>query len=139
MMGDGRDIREHMKLKYKIKGREDMTNKKIVKFEIMDGMLPERGPAGVFNLRCPMGMDVKPGAKLDVKLGIRCDHPVHVFEARHMVLRDIRLVDGIWAANDAGNDLVLRMENLSGREQLFERGDILARCFVVDNSEWEIG
>ncbi len=77
-----------------------------------DGLKPNRvGPARVFNLKAPLQMNIPPNATVTVKLDLVCNYPLHIFEARGVKQRGLRLPDGIWAATDADTDLVIQLRN----------------------------
>lgn len=104
-----------------------------------DGLKPNRvGPARVFNLKAPLQMNIPPNATVTVKLDLVCNYPLHIFEARGVKQRGLRLPDGIWAATDADTDLVLQLRNETKETQLIERGDVIARAAVWDNNDLEV-
>lgn len=118
------------------KKEPDMSRKKEpVRWLITDGTRPNRvGPGRVFNLRSPTPLSVPPKATVTLKLGVECNYPLHVFQSRGCLQRGLHLSDGIWAAQDSDQELSLTIENRSGDTQLVERGDVLARAFIMDNS-----
>jgi hypothetical protein len=104
-----------------------------------DGIKPNRvGPGRVFNLKAPLQMNIPKDATVTVKLDVVCNYPLHVFEARGLRQRLLRLPDGIWAATDADVELVVQLRNESGQTQLIERGDVVARAFIFDNNDLEV-
>lgn len=116
------------------------TKKEPVRFSLGgDGIKPNRvGPGRVFNLKAPLQMNIPPNATVTVKLDLVCNYPLHIFEARGLRQRSLRLPDGIWAATDADVDLVLQLKNESGQVQLVERGDVVARAFIMDNNDLDV-
>jgi hypothetical protein len=113
--------------------------KEPVRWTVVDGMKPNRvGPARIFNLRAPFALNIPPGATVKVKLGVSCNYPLHVLEARSLRQRGLRLPDGIWAATDADIDLEVQLENKSGQLQLIEGGEPVARAFILDNNDLEV-
>lgn len=118
-----------------------MAKKKTVTFKRLNGdaVIPDRdGVSETFNLRASLPLTLKPGDELMVKFGISCDRPIHIYEARGVKARGLTLVDGIWAATDRDVELSIILKNSSNEEQLIERTDVLARFFVVDNSDYQI-
>lgn len=112
--------------------------KKTVKFSYTDGRKVRRQPpSGTFNLRTQAALVLPPGAKVRLALGVSCDHPVHVFQSRAVLKQGVELADGIWAATDADQEIILFLENKGKATVYFESGDVLARCFVMDNSALE--
>ena len=112
--------------------------KEPVRFLVSDGVKPNRvGPARVFNLKAPMLLNIPPGATVKVNLGVSCNYPLHVFQSRGCLQRDLHLPDGIWACVDADTDLSLTIENRGRETQFIEQGDVLARAFVMDNNDLE--
>lgn len=106
----------------------------LVRFLVTDGVKPNRvGPARVFNLKAPIALNIPPGVTVKVKLGVSCNYPLHVFQARGCLQRGLKLPDGIWAAQDADTDLELTIKNESQETALIERGDVLARAFIISN------
>jgi len=127
--------------KFKRKKAEEMVKKKNdpVRFTVTDGLQPTRqSPGQVFNLRSPVALNIKSKASVKLTLGVSCSYPLHLFEASGMKRRSVRLPDGIWAAHDAEESLVIELRNESDSTQLIERGDTVARAFVMDNSEIEV-
>lgn len=113
--------------------------KRVVRFTRTDGFTPTRqGPAASFNLRSPVAFTLAPGEERSLDLGLSCDHPVHIFQARGPVSRGVVLVDGIWAATDADMPLVLRMRNTGDQASHFEEGETVARCTVFSDVGWEV-
>lgn len=113
--------------------------KKKVTFTKKDGLTPTRnGPARTFNLRTPMALRLGVGEERTIDLGLTCDHPVHIFQARGPLQRGLTLVDGIWAATDAEVPLTLRVRNTSGEPLLVEEGETIARCSIFDDTDWEL-
>jgi hypothetical protein len=109
-----------------------------VRFNVLDGVKPNRvGPARVFNLKAPIALNIPPGASVRVNLGVSCNYPLHVFQSRSMLQRHLELPDGIWAAQDADSDLTLVIANKGKEAQPIERGDVLARAFIMDNNDVE--
>lgn len=131
-------------LKDKLSKKEQLEmakqKKESVRFSLGgDGIKPNRvGPGRVFNLKAPLQMNIPPNATVTVKLDVACNYPLHVFEARGVRQRGLRLPDGIWAATDADVDLVIQLKNESGQTQLIERGDVVARAFIMDNNDLEV-
>ena len=120
---------------------EQMAKKKKepVRFTVTDGVKPTRhGPGQVFNLCSPINLNIKANATVKVNLGLRCNYPLHAFEALSMKQRGIKLPDGLWAAADAGTELIVDLRNESKDTQLVERGDAIARAFVLDNNDLEV-
>lgn len=112
---------------------------KTVAFKLADGMRPTRqGPAKSFNLRAPIDLTLPPGHERTLDLGLSCDHPVHIFQAAGPLSQGVILVDGIWAATDANVPLKIRIKNESKEQVFFGEGETLARCTVMDDSEWEL-
>lgn len=117
------------------KKKEPEMAKTRVKFTYTDGQkVDRRGPAQVFNLKAPIGITLPPGSEIKVDLGVSCNFPLHVFETRGNRARGIRLVDGIWACQDAEENLVLKMKNETQELVKFDLGETLARCAILDNS-----
>lgn len=108
-----------------------------VKFNYQDGkkVTRDRGAAQGFNLRSPSLLNLPSQAKVTVKLGLSCSHPVHVYQTRGLRERGVFLVDGVWAMQDAGGELELQLVNLSTETVIVEEGETLARCIVLDNTD----
>lgn len=126
--------------KFKRKKAEEMAKKKNdpVRFTVTDGLQPSRqAPGQVFNLRSPLALNIKSKSTVKLALGVSCSYPLHLFEAAGLKQRSIRLPDVIWAAYDSDEALVVELRNESDTTQLIERGDTVARAFVMDNSEIE--
>jgi hypothetical protein len=108
-----------------------------VKFNIMDGKKPTRDhedPSQIFSLLAPVSLRLARGEEREVRLGVSCSHPVHVLQyAKKSHL--IRLVDGVWAAQDRDQELVLKIKNVSDQDPLLlEEGEVLARAAVFCNA-----
>jgi hypothetical protein len=129
-------------LKNKLSKKENemaKAKKESVRFAVLDGVKPNRvGPGKLFNLKSPLTLNIPAGATMKVDLGLSCNYPLHIIQARSMLQRSLLLPDGIWAAVDADTPLVLRIENKSKETALVERGDNLARAFVLDNNDLEV-
>lgn len=108
-----------------------------VKFSISDGKKPTRDdddPSSIFNLRAPMSLMLARGEERNVRLGVSCNYPLHVLQyAKKMHL--IQLVDGVWAAQDRDQELVLRVRNVSDQDPLYiEEGETIARAAILCNA-----
>lgn len=115
------------------------TKKDPVKFTVGDGVKPNRvGPGRVFNLMSPLRLNLPPGGEMTIDLDISCNYPLHIFQTRSMLQRELTLPDGVWAAVDADTHLKLTIKNNSKETQLFDRKDVLARAFILDNSDLEV-
>lgn len=110
-----------------------MAKKETVRFRLGDGVKPNRvGPARVFNLKSPLTLNIPPKAVVKVDLGLACNYPLHVFEARSLLQRGLRLLQP--GVLDADGDVIIGIENLGSEVVLLERGDVLARAAVIDNT-----
>lgn len=115
------------------------TKKAVVKFTVGDGIKPNRvGPGRVFNLMCPLKLNLPPGAEMTIGLDLSCNYPLHIFQTRSMLQRGLTLPDGLWACVDADTDLRLTIKNNSKETQLLDRKDVLARAFILDNNDLEV-
>lgn len=115
------------------------TKKEPVRFSMGDGVKPNRvGPGRLFNLRSPIALNIPPGVSVRVDLGLACNYPLHIVQARGMLQRNLLLPDGLWAAVDADTDLQIRVDNKGSETALIERGDVLARAFILDNNDLEV-
>lgn len=123
-----------------IQKRNKMSKKSKIQWLVGDGVLPtQRAPDGCFELRSPLEFVLSPGVKKTIGLGYKCNHAVHVFPAWEPSKKGLGLVDGIWAAQDANpeQDLQVTVINNSSEKIFVNRGDILARCAVFSNQNFE--
>lgn len=112
------------------------TGKIQAKFSYKDGKeVTRQDPSGVFNLRSPAQRNIPPNASIIFRLGIQCNYPIQVFEARGPKQRGLRL--STTEVVDSDEEIVLRVRNDSERTELIEIGDTLARGFVLNNLDVE--
>lgn len=123
----------------KKRAEEDMS-KRVVKLRKTDGKTPTRhGPSKCFNLRAPLRVVVPANCpSLKVTMGLSFEAPIHVFGANSVKGYGVSLVDGVWAMHDTGQDVVLYLKNESKEDVIFEEGETMARCVVIDNSDVEL-
>ena len=113
------------------KDKEEDMAKKRVKFQVQDGVKPERmGDAQSLTLRSPLQMTIPPGQQRQVKLGVTCSHPLQLFR---YAPRGLDLVSTGVAESQAPLTLVL--ENRSNAPIYVERGEALALAHVLDDTD----
>ena len=117
----------------------DAIKTKTVVFKMTDGRKPTRqGAARSFNLRSPIDITLTPNSERTLDLGISCDHPVHVFQASGPLSQGVVLIDTSDSTVDSNVPLKIKIKNTSNEQVFFGEGETLARCSILDDSEWEL-
>lgn len=123
-------------LRIKTHGKEEIRMaKKKVSFNVKDGATPTRHASGAFNLRVPMEFKLMPNQEYKLKLGLSCDKPVHLIQIPSLRDAGVVMVDGVWAMHDAGEEICVKLRNETPNLVLFDYGQVVARCVVIDNSD----
>ena len=131
------------KIKYKAFGHEESSVKKekeeakmIAKFEYTDGSHVIM-TNGSIHIRSPFMMNVAPNTRQTIKLGVKCDRRLIVYENARLRDSGLRSATPI-RIFEPGEEIVIDLENTSGSMKLLEHGDIVARANVLDSSDVEI-
>jgi hypothetical protein len=117
----------------KKKKEEEQMTKKTVKFTYTDGKKVTKGADTIFNLRSPLALNVS--AKTKIQLGVKCDHPLMVFENVQLKNRGITISSGC-GIYDAGDEIIITLsaDKTSGAA-VIDFGEVIARAFVLDSSD----
>lgn len=114
-------------------------NKSVAKFYLEDGIMPTRhGLSRAFNMLSPLDLIIPAGGRVRISLGVTCDRPLLVFQSSGMVSRNLYLDTSDLSVYDSDRPIVLNVTNTGPIDSYIDRGDILARAIVLDNSNVEV-
>lgn len=123
------------KLQSQISEEKMQKTKTKINFTYTDGYdVTRSGPSQIFNLRTPLKLTIPSGAKVKFDVGVRCSHPLYVFQSRILSERGLSFEDGALACYDANTPLVLRLENKGKETIMLEDGETIVKAAVLDNS-----
>jgi hypothetical protein len=110
-----------------------------VEFTTLDGFKPDRDPtSGCFKLKLPMALSLQPNQEALVKLGLKCNYPVHLFASWEKKAIGIDLVDGTWACQDANQDLEVKVKNVGDKPLLLEAKETICKMAVLSNHNHKV-
>lgn len=108
-----------------------MAKKKVV-FKLTDGMKPKKmDTAGKpFGLKLPFSVTVQSNSVKEISLGLSCDMPLLVIPVfSDMSENKVSLIA-------PGEPIVIQIRSLSGVS--LGEGEVVAKAFVIDNSDAEM-
>lgn len=114
--------------------REKDVKYPVVKFTVLDGFKPDRDiTSGCFKVKLPMALNLQPKQEVLLKLGLKCNYPVHFFASWEKKAIGIDLVDGVWACQDANQELEIKVKNTKDIPLLLEARETIAKFVALSN------
>ena len=112
------------------KEKEIMLNN--VNFVKTDGLTPTRqGASHAYNLRVPFNVRINPQTKTEIRLGLCCDYPLHVYEVLALKRDGLNITNvGVF---DAFEQIVLKVENSSSVLIAINEGETVARAHALND------